>query len=626
MRNADLREEIDGLIESGGFREAHAALVRLWKDAGGPALAPFVIARFESVRHKIPVVSCRVAILRSFTVEPVMPVLRAAAAVKGLDVAVHVGEFNAYAQEILAEESPLYRFEPDIVILAVQTRDVAPELWRDFADLSPADTAATAERVGETFRSLVKAFRSHSKAHLVVHTFEQPIAPSHGVLDGQGEGGQADAIRRINLDLRRLAQEHRGVYVLDYDALVARHGRLAWQDERKWLTMRMPIAAQCLVHLANEWIRFIHPLTGKVCKALVVDLDNTLWGGVIGEDGMGGIALSPEYSGAAFQALQRVILDLYHRGIILAVCSKNNPADAMEALEKHPGMVLRPEHFAALRINWNDKAQTLREIAAELNIGTDALAFLDDNPAEREWVRQQLPGVTVIDLPEDPMAYARALRETPAFERLTLSAEDRERGRYYAEERLRSELQAKADSLEHFYRSLEMEAEIALVTPETQGRVAQLTQKTNQFNLTTRRYSEQQIAELAADTAWRVYSLQLKDRFGDNGLVGVAITHIRDGACEIDTFLMSCRVIGRTAETAFLATVAEEARSRGAVRLVGWFCPTRKNAPAKDFYPSHGFDCAETMAEGSRWEFDMGQEGIAPPPWIKRRVQTKGKA
>lgn len=626
MGNADLRQEVDGLIDSGNFREAHAALGELWRGAGGPALAPFVIARFETVRGKLPVISCRVVILRSFTVEPLVPVLRGAAAVNGLDVAVHVGGFNAYAQEILKEESPLYRFEPDIVILAVQARDVAPELWRDFADLSPEAITATVERVGTTLGSLVKAFRSRSKAHLVVHNLEVPPAPSHGVLDAQGEQGQGEAVRRINSELRRLAKENPGVYVLDYDALVARHGRLAWHDEAKWFAMRMPIAGACMVHLAEEWLRFMHPLLGRVCKALVVDLDNTLWGGVIGEDGMAGIVFGPEYPGAAYQALQRVILDLYHRGIILAICSKNNPGDAMEALKRHPGMLLRPEHFAALRINWQDKAQNLREIAAELDIGTDALAFLDDSPVEREWVRQQLPEVTVIDLPEGPIGYARALREIPVFERLTLSAEDRERGRYYAEERLRSELQAKANSLEHFYRSLEMEAEIALVTPETLGRVAQLTQKTNQFNLTTRRYSEQEIAELTADPAWRVYSLRLKDRFGDNGVVGVAITHTRDGACEIDTFLMSCRVIGRTSETAFLATLAEEARSRGAVRLVGWFRPTRKNAPAKDFYPSHGFDCAETVDEGSRWEFDMRRGGIAPPPWIKRQVQTEGKA
>src|SRR5262249_20661572 len=182
-----------------------------------------------------------------------------------------------------------------------------------------------------------------------------------------------------------------GVFVLDYDGLVARHGRRNWHDERKWLTTRMPIRAENLIHLANEWLRFIHPLTGKVCKVLVSDLDNTLWGGVIGEEGISGIQIGSEYAGAAYLAVQRVLLDLYQRGIILAVCSKNNEAQAIEALKQHPAMLLRPHHFAALRINWNDKATNLLEIARELNVGIDSIAMLDDNPAEREWVQTNLP-------------------------------------------------------------------------------------------------------------------------------------------------------------------------------------------------------------------------------------------
>jgi HAD superfamily phosphatase (TIGR01681 family) len=213
-----------------------------------------------------------------------------------------------------------------------------------------------------------------------------PALPSHGIFDAQSEVGQATAIREINEKLRQIARGHNGVYILDYDSLVARHGRVRWHDERKWLMARLPVSAENLVHLAKEWMRFIHPLSGKICKALVTDLDNTLWGGVVGEDGPDGIQLGPEYPGAAYQSLQRVLLDLYRRGIILAVCSKNNTSDAMEVLEEHPGMILRPRHFAALRINWNDKAENLREIAAELNIGIDSLAFLDDNPVERERV------------------------------------------------------------------------------------------------------------------------------------------------------------------------------------------------------------------------------------------------
>jgi FkbH-like protein len=346
-------------------------------------------------------------------------------------------------------------------------------------------------------------------------------------------------------------------------------------------------------------------------------LDNTLWGGVIGEDGMEGIKLGAEYPGADFQALQRAMLDLYHRGIILAVNSKNNEADAMAAIGAHPGMILRPRHFAALRINWQDKAQNLREIAAELNIGLDAIAFLDDNPVECSRVRQELPEVTVIELPKDSKDYAATLRNCAVFERLTFSAEDRERGRHYAEQRQRAELQTRATSIEDFYNSLRQEVEIEPVTPITLTRAAQLTQKTNQFNLTTRRYSEQRIAEMARSNEWRAYTAHVKDRFGDHGLVGVMIAKAGGDVWEIDTFLLSCRVIGRTVETALLAFLADEARAAGARQLQGWFLPTKKNAPAKSFYADHGFQSIGENGDGNLYSLNLQKSQLVYPEWIK---------
>jgi len=339
---------------------------------------------------------------------------------------------------------------------------------------------------------------------------------------------------------------------------------------------------------------------------------------------MEGIQIGLEYPGAAHRALQRAILDLYQRGIILAVCSKNNPADAMEALENHPGMLLRPQHFAALRINWEDKAQNLREIAAELNIGIDAVAFLDDNPVERERVRAALPEVTVIELPKDPLGYAEALRACPVFERLSLSVEDRERGRYYAEQRQRESYRQSATSLEEFYRSLQQEVELVPVAPETVVRVAQLTQKTNQFNLTTRRYSEQQIEAMATDPEWCVYSVRVRDRFGDNGLVGVAITRDLGRNCLIDSLLLSCRVLGREVETALLFFLTVQARRRGAEVLQGWFRPTAKNALARDFYARQGFRLVREEEEGSLWSLDLLASSVACPEWMKVTADEGG--
>jgi FkbH-like protein len=613
----ELRDEIDRLLAAGASAEAARRLCELWRSERGPAAAGFVISRYEQLRPALPLAPYRLAILRSFTVEPLVPLLRAAAFTAGIDLAAHVGEFNAYAQEILDPASALYGFAPDAVILAVQTRDVAPELWRDCAGLSADQRGAAVERVAGQFRAWVRAFRAHSPAQVILHTLEAPATPSQGVLDSQSEQSQSAAIAEINRELRRISAEQRGVSILDYDALVARHGREPWHDERKWLTVRLPIAARYLMELVREWMRFLHPLTGKVAKVLAVDLDNTLWGGVIGEDGMEGIQVGTEHPGAAYQALQRAMLDLHQRGILLAVCSKNNPDDALEALQTHPGMLLRPEHFAALRINWNDKAENLREIARELNLGLDAIAFLDDNPVERQHVREQAPEAIVLDLPPDAMGYAQALRDSPVFERLSLSEEDRQRTQYYAADRQRVELERSAGSREDFYRSLEQEAHLAPVSAATLARVAQLTQKTNQFNLTTRRYSEQQIAEMAACPGWQVLSLRVRDRYADNGLVGVAITRQNGGACEIDTFLLSCRVIGRTVETALLAYLAGQARARGATRLAGWFLPTKKNAPAREFYRSHGFRQVSENETGSLWELDLAQSTVTCPEWIR---------
>jgi FkbH-like protein len=620
MNSIALRNEIDRCIASEAATTASAYLSQLWWEEAGPSAAGFIVSRYEQLRQQLQLMSHRLFMLRSFTVEPAVLLLRAAAFVNGVALTAEVGDFNAYAPEILDPTSRLYRFGPETVILAAQTRDGAPDLWESYADLSPAESKAAVDRVVGGFQKWVRAFRSHSQAYLIIHTLEMPPLPSQGVLDSQSEAGQVAAIQQINRELRRIAGEHKGVYILDYDALVARHGRIRWHDEHKWLTMRMPIAADNLMPLANEWLRFIHPLTGKVCKVLVTDLDNTLWGGVIGEDGMEGIQVGPEYPGAAYQALQRAMLDLFQRGVILAVCSKNNLSDAMTALEHHPGMLLRPQYFAALRINWHDKAQNLVEIAAELNVGMDAIAFIDDSPIERARVRAELPEVTVIEMPKDPMDYAQALRESPVFERLSLSVEDRERGHYYAEQRQRVELERSASSLEDFYRSLRQEIEVATVTSKTLARVAQLTQKTNQFNLTTRRYSEQQILEMTASPDWRVYSVRVQDRFGDNGLVGVAITRDADEVCEIEAFLMSCRVIGRTVETALLSFLVERARSTGMKQLQGWFLPTKKNDPAKDFYPQHNFQLLAERDSGTLWAVDLRQAQVKCPEWIRLTI------
>ncbi|MGH9642069.1 MAG: HAD-IIIC family phosphatase [Terriglobales bacterium] len=617
---ANRRAEIDQHIAEGKFDRAASALHELWRREPNSAAATFLCSRLDQFRDKLPLTKFKLAILRSFTVEPILPLLRAEAFAYGIDLDIHLGDFNTYVQEIVDIGSSLYRFAPNAVVLAVRAEDVAPDLTRLFADLSPEAARQAADRVADNYEQWVKAFRQNGQAALIIHSLERPSSPSLGVLDSQTDSGQSGLIRQVNCELRRIASQLRGVYVLDYDSLVARYGGTHWHDERKWLMARLPISADHLIHMAREWMRFIVPLTGRTCKALIVDLDNTLWGGIIGEDGMVGIKCGAEYPGAAFQALQRTLLDLSRRGILLGICSKNNLDDAMEALEKHPGMLVRAKDFAAMRINWGDKSQNLREIAQELNIGIDALAFLDDNPFEREQIRAALPEITVIDIAANPMEYAAAVRDCPVFERLSLSAEDQQRTAMYAVERQRADAEHKFQSKEDFFRYLEQEADLDPVAELTLARVAQLTQKTNQFNVTTRRYTEAQIAEMAKRPDWHIFSIKVRDRFGDHGLVGVAITRDEADHCEIDTFLLSCRVIGRTVETALLAHIAKTAAERGCKRLIGWFLPTRKNAPARDFYQQHGFVREQSNDTGTLWVLDLNTSTLSSPEWIKLNV------
>jgi FkbH-like protein len=623
MQTTELRSQIDHQLDTGKWTSAVAGLTQLWNQQPTSATAGFINSRFQRLHPHLSLRKCRVAFLRSFTIEPVLPLLTAAAFVSGIELELHIGDFNNLTQELLDESSRLYMFSADVVIVVVQLRDIAPDLWSGYADLTALDIKAAIERVTLEFETWISAFRSHSAANLIVHTLEEPVSPGRGVLDGQGTEGQQLAIQQINREIRRLAAAHAGVYTLDYDSLVARHGRAQWHDERKWLTVRLPIAAHNLVHLANEWLRYLHPLSGKICKVLVTDLDNTLWGGVLGEDGIEGIQLRPEHSGGAYLNLQRAMLDLFDRGILLAISSKNNETEALNLIENHSGMLLRTKHISATRINWNDKAQSLREIAAELNVGTDSLAFIDDNPIERERIRTEMPEVCVIDLPSDPFGYATSLRNAAVFERLSISNEDRERSGYYAGQRQRSELAKKTQSIEDFYRSLDQEVVIAPADESMFARVAQLTQKTNQFNLTTQRYTEQQIAQMAALPDWDVHTVRVKDRFGDNGLVGVAITRRKGSDYEIDSLLLSCRVIGRTVETALLSHLAASALVGGAEHLRGRYIPTKKNEPARDFYPKHNFRPISVGDGEAQWTLDLRQNHVGCPEWI-RVIAPKG--
>jgi FkbH-like protein len=554
----------------------------------------------------------RLALLSSFSVEFLHDALIAHAFAQGLCLSIHQTGFNTFRQEILAPDSDLYAARCDAVILAVDGQDWVPDAYGWSA--TSCDVAAFQAEVA----ALVAAFRKRCGAPLLIHNLAPPPWPRLGILDSASDDGQAALIARLNEALRAVARSAADVHVVDYAGLVSRHGSADWFDERMRHYAGAPIRHHHLGDMAREHLKYIRALTGRSAKCLVTDLDNTLWGGVLGEDGPDGIRLGPTYPGSAFREFQEVLVGLAARGVILAVASKNNPADVDALFDRHhPHMRLGREHFACLRVGWQPKPDALRDIARTLNIGLEHMVFMDDSAAECEQVRQALPMVEVIHLPPEPERFAQLLLEGGLFETLSLSAEDRARSTLY---RARAEAEALKDActdVAAFLDSLGMRLTLAPLVPAALARAGQLTRKTNQFNATTWRLSDGELEALAADPAWIVMTAALTDRFGDHGIIGLAMARHDGATLDIAQLLLSCRVIGRGVETAMLAELCHQASQAGCGRVVGRIVPTAKNVPARDLYRKAGFSGAGEEADGStRWVLDPAAGGVEAPAWF----------
>lgn len=562
----------------------------------------------------------KVALLSSFSIEFAHDSLIAFGFANGLQVDIYQPGFGQIRQEVLNPDSGLYAFAADVAIMAVEGEDWLPEVYTNFmdADAQGAGPAAALQRFGKDMAMLLQAFRAASSCPILLHNLAAPQIRRAGIADQSLPNGQAQWVARANAALAAVENEVVDVHIVDYAGLVGRHGLNNWYDSRMRLYARAPIAGGMLGHLAQEYMKYFRAFCGLTKKCLVVDLDNTLWGGVVGEDGVEGIALGADYPGNAFVEFQRAVLDLHRRGVILAVASKNNAADVDEVFASHQAMLLRKEHFAAVQIHWELKSESLRRIAQRLNIGLEHMVFADDNPAECALVRRELPMVTVIELPRRPEMYVDALCTEGLFDVPSLSDEDRRRGQLYQQRAQAETMRSSISNIEDFYRDLAMELRIAPVDAANLTRAAQLTQKTNQYNLTTTRYSEAELSARLADPDWIVTVVAVGDRFGDHGIVGVVMARMLEGGLHIDNFLLSCRVIGRTVETAMLAYLCDAALERGLQGLHGRIVPTAKNVPIRELFEKHGFDKrAEDAAGSTRWALALDARRVAWPPWFR---------
>jgi FkbH-like protein len=567
-----------------------------------------------------PLRPLRVAIARAFTVELLLPYLGVECALAGVRVETHVGQFGTYRQELLDPASSIFAFEPDVAILAIGAQDLVPTLVSDFLLRSPDEIAAARDDAIAELRSLAEAFRSTSSATLLIHTIPPPTFPAAGAGDRRLRPGQRETFEQLNQGIARIAEAVPGVEVFDLAAHIAGAGQVGWEDPRFDLLARAPFAARHLPGLARAYARVLALIAGVRRKCVVVDLDNTLWGGVVGEDGWDGVKLGADYPGAAFSAFQRALLDLRQRGVLIAIASKNEDADVQRVFDRSE-MLLKREHIASWRVDWRDKATSVTEIAEELGLGLDAVVFIDDDPTERALVSRILPDVLVPDWPREPAEFVQALHAIPSLDTLRITGEDRGRADLYRTEARREEHRRHSASIEDFLRSLELRAAVARVGPTTVARAAQLTQRTNQFNLTLRRYSESEIAALAASPDHEVYVLSLRDRFGDAGRVALGIVAYTEEAARIEALLMSCRVLGRGVERFLLAHLAAAALSRAATVLEGTYTPGPRNAQVADFYSRHGFVPHASLPH--RWSLDLREGGLEPPSWIVAEETTE---
>jgi len=558
--------------------------------------------------------SVRLTVLSSFNLDLVPPFVAEALDRRGLAADVACGPFGQIAQELFAGGLNATGEDRDVLIVPSA---------EDLLDPSAPDAAALVEaRLGELTSGISAYLEGAPGATVYVVAFPAFNAGSEHVLDPLDPRRGQRALASFNDGVRDLGGLSERVVVVDWDWAVRAEGFASLTDERLWYMGRMRLNPAGLASLADLVGRHVAAYHGKARKVAVVDLDGTMWGGVVGEVGPQGVDVGVEKVGLAFADFQRELLKLKSAGTVLALASKNDRDIVVETFEQHPGMVVKLSDFAADRINWTDKATNLRELAADLDLGLDSFVFLDDNPVERDWIRQALPQVAVPELPADPAHRASFLRGLGLFDRVTVTEADVKRADSYAANATRKKLSSTL-GFEDFLRSLEQEVTIEAVDETSLARAAQLCQRTNQFNLTTRRHTAADLEAMLADGEHELYTIAVRDRFGDSGVTGLAILTLREGEAEIDSFMLSCRVLGRRVEDALLGFLAGRARERGASRLVGVRIPTERNGLTETFYADHGL--VPTDADGV-FAADLGEQEFAMPDEMTIKVRTSAEA
>ena len=547
----------------------------------------------------------KLGIISNATTEFNIPAIIGTGARFGFAIEIVATGYGQFMQAALDPHSVINTARCDAVLLALDANA--------FALATPSGDEAAALAAVERALNMIDSMCvgiAQSGATVILQTISPPAETLLGGYDALLPGSLAAQIAELNRGLVQRCRQTSSP-LLDVAAMASRVGLTNWHDPIAWNLAKQPVAHNLIPYFADSLCRLIAAMRGKSRKALVLDLDNTLWAGVIGDDGMAGINIAQgDATGEAHLALQRYALALRDCGVVLAVSSKNTDEIARQVFREHPDMLLREEHIAVFQANWNDKASNIEAIAQTLNIGLDALVFVDDNPAERALVRQRLPQVAVPELPDDPAFYVRTIAAAGYFEAVGFADEDRKRAQFYTDNAKRVELQSNIGSIDDYLRSLNMHISFSAFDAGGRARIAQLINKSNQFNLTTRRYTEAEIDMLIGDEDAFTMQIRLEDVFGDNGMISTIICCEVGDDWEIDTWLMSCRVLGRKVEEAALQQLIHFGKMRGIKRLLGLYRPTERNIIVAEHYAKLGFTATGIRDDAELWILSLDETPI----------------
>ncbi len=568
----------------------------------------------RSIYKKPGLSKLKIAFLSSYTIEILKPYITVELANLGYLSEQYFAPFNQFEQEVYNSDSGLYKSNPDFIIIHMRIDDVYLDISTRFVKYKDDELKKIEDSMLTRYKSILCEIRKKTKSKIIILDFADDKMKSDSFYSSEVVRSFHIFLHTLNDRLYNLCSKVNSCYVVNYQQIIANIGLSNWEDLKLYYLARIPFNVNAQIKVAKVLSRTINAVVRVPIKCIVLDLDNTLWGGVIGEDGLLGIQLGNNYPGNVFKDFQQTLLGLRDQGVLLAIASKNNIKDVSEVFENHTDCILKMDDFSAVQIHWEDKAKSIKNISKELNIGLDSIIFFDDNPVERLWVKEQLPDVKVINVPNNPIDYIGSLINSPYFDSLHTTKEDKNRHVQYKQQSERNNLYKDSKTVDDFLKNLKMKVNIGHISDFTINRLEQLLNKTNQFNLTTKRYTSIELEDIVNNNGMVLWA-SVKDCYGDNGIVGVAIIKdILNSKWILDSFLLSCRVIGRRIETIFLSEIINIARDNSAQIIQGQYVPSKKNNLVSSFYKDHNFKLVDNTV--NIWEFNL-DKNINRPEYIE---------